>query len=87
MSTTAESEPLLTPAQVGAMFKVDPKTATRWAKAGKLTSIRTPGGHYRFHESEVRALLGQCPQCRHITAHDQFGCMLDTCDCTHPGEA
>ena len=34
-----------TPAEVAAMFRVDPKTVTRWAKAGKLTSIRTLGGH------------------------------------------
>ena len=39
------------------MFRVDPKTVTRWAKAGKLTSIRTLGGHRRYKESEVRALL------------------------------
>jgi excisionase family DNA binding protein len=40
------------------MFRVDPKTVTRWAKAGKLTSIRTLGGHRRYKESEVRTLLG-----------------------------
>jgi excisionase family DNA binding protein len=39
------------------LFRVDPKTVTRWAKAGKLTSIRTLGGHRRFKESEVKALL------------------------------
>ena len=39
------------------MFRVDPKTVTRWAKAGKLTSIRTLGGHRRYKESEVRGLL------------------------------
>ena len=54
-----ESEPLLTPAEVAAMFRVDPKTVTRWAKAGKLTSLRTLGGHRRYRESEVRQLLGQ----------------------------
>jgi excisionase family DNA binding protein len=48
---------LLTPGEVAAKFRVDPKTVTRWAKAGKLSSIRTPGGHRRFRESEVRALL------------------------------
>jgi excisionase family DNA binding protein len=51
-------EPLLTPAEVAALFRVDPKTVTRWAKAGKLSSIRTLGGHRRYRESEVRALLG-----------------------------
>jgi excisionase family DNA binding protein len=55
MST--EQEVLLTPAQVATLFRVDPKTVTRWAKAGKLTSIRTLGGHRRYKESEVRALL------------------------------
>lgn len=52
-----ESEPLLTPAEVATLFRVDPKTVTRWAKAGKLTSIRTLGGHRRYREAEVRTLL------------------------------
>jgi len=43
-----DSEPLLTPAEVAAMFRVDPKTVTRWAKAGKLSSVRTLGGHRRY---------------------------------------
>lgn len=51
------STPLLTPAEVATMFRVDPKTVTRWAKAGKLSSIRTLGGHRRYSEPEVRALL------------------------------
>jgi excisionase family DNA binding protein len=58
---TPEAEPLLTPAEVASMFRVDPKTVTRWAKAGKLTSIRTLGGHRRYRESEVRALLISVP--------------------------
>ena len=51
------SEVLLTPSEVAALFRVDPKTVTRWAKAGKLTSIRTLGGHRRYRESEVKLLL------------------------------
>jgi len=46
------------------MFRVDPKTVTRWAKAGKLSSIRTLGGHRRYRESEVRALLAGIPHQR-----------------------
>lgn len=53
----SDAEALLTPAEVAAMFRVDPKTVTRWAKAGKLSSIRTLGGHRRYLESEVKALL------------------------------
>ncbi len=54
----SETESLLTPSEVAALFRVDPKTVTRWAKAGKLSSIRTLGGHRRYRESEVRGLLG-----------------------------
>ena len=50
-------EVLLTPAEVAALFRVDPKTVTRWAKAGKITAIRTLGGHRRYRQSEVLGLL------------------------------
>ena len=57
MDVNSEQEVLLTPAEVASLFRVDPKTVTRWAKSGKLTSIRTLGGHRRYKESEVKALL------------------------------
>jgi excisionase family DNA binding protein len=47
-------ERLLTPGEVAVMFRVDPKTVTRWAAAGRIGSIRTPGVHRRFRESEPR---------------------------------
>jgi excisionase family DNA binding protein len=52
-----EPDKLLTPSEVAAIFRVDPKTVTRWAKVGKLSSIRTLGGHRRFREEEVKMLL------------------------------
>ena len=57
MADRAQPDRLLTPGEVADMFRVDPKTVTRWAAAGRLHSIRTPGGHRRFYESVVRALL------------------------------
>ncbi|GAA3246614.1 MULTISPECIES: BldC family transcriptional regulator [Pseudonocardia] len=54
---TSSEERLLTPGEVAGLFRVDPKTVTRWASAGRIGSIRTPGGHRRFRESEVRGLL------------------------------
>jgi excisionase family DNA binding protein len=57
VKTVDNGEKLLTPAEVAAMFRVDPKTVTRWAKAGKLSSIRTLGGHRRYREAEIRSLL------------------------------
>ena len=52
----AENE-LLTPAEVAVMFRVNPKTVTRWARAGKISAIRTLGGHRRFRASEIRRVL------------------------------
>lgn len=57
IESTFTPEALLTPSEVASLFRVDPKTVTRWAKAGKLTSIRTLGGHRRYREAEVRDLL------------------------------
>ncbi|HEU5128654.1 MAG TPA: BldC family transcriptional regulator [Glycomyces sp.] len=57
MNLPVETEALLTPSEVAAMFRVDPKTVTRWAKAGKISAIRTLGGHRRYRESEIRALI------------------------------
>jgi len=52
-----EVERLLTPGEVALLFRVDPKTVARWAIRGVIGSIRTPGGHRRFRESEVQEFL------------------------------
>jgi excisionase family DNA binding protein len=52
-----DDETLLTPSEVAAMFRVNPKTVTRWARAGKISAIRTLGGHRRFRASEIRSFL------------------------------
>ena len=48
---------LMTPGEVASLFRVDPKTVSRWAISGRIPSVRTPGGHRRFRESDVRSLL------------------------------
>ena len=45
---------LLTPSEVAEMFRVNPKTVTRWARTGRLRAIKTIGGHRRYRLSEVR---------------------------------
>jgi excisionase family DNA binding protein len=55
--TVALNEPLLTPAEAAGRWKVDVKTVTRWARAGLLHEVRTPGKHRRFFENEVNAML------------------------------
>ncbi|PYF98424.1 DNA binding domain-containing protein, excisionase family [Georgenia satyanarayanai] len=57
MDEKLREETLLTPGEVAARFRVDPKTVTRWANAGKLTAVRTLGGHRRYRRSEVDELL------------------------------
>ena len=47
----------MTPGEVAVLFRVDPKTVTRWAAAGRIACLRTPGGHRRFREADVLALL------------------------------
>jgi excisionase family DNA binding protein len=56
----AEHE-LLTPAEVAMLFRVNPKTVTRWARAGRISAIRTIGGHRRFRASEIQRFLDDAP--------------------------
>ena len=55
--TIAEGNDLLTPAEVAVLFRVNTKTVTRWARAGKLATVRTLGGHRRFRRDDVVAQL------------------------------
>ncbi len=55
-------ERLLTASEVAALFRVDPKTVQRWAIAGRLPTVRTPGGtHRRYREHDVTALAAGQP--------------------------
>ena len=56
-----DEDRLINPREVRRMFGVTPRTVTRWASTGKLNAIKTPGGHRRFRESDVRALLEHQP--------------------------
>lgn len=65
MSYDFTDETLLTPSEVARLFRVDPKTVTRWATAGRIPStpdgrpgsIRTVGGHRRFRGSAIKIML------------------------------
>jgi excisionase family DNA binding protein len=56
--TLTERNDLMTPAEVAELFRVNPKTVTRWARSGRITAIRTLGGHRRFRRDEIEAKLG-----------------------------
>ena len=52
-----KDEELLRPREVAALFGVRPATIARWAREGRLTPIRTPGGHRRYLRSSVHEVL------------------------------
>jgi excisionase family DNA binding protein len=55
-SLMAQDE-LVSPAEVARLFRVNPKTVTRWARAGKINAIRTLGGHCRYYRSEIERAI------------------------------
>lgn len=56
-AVTVGEDMLLTPSEVARIFRVNPKTVTRWARSGKLPAIRTLGGHRRFRSADIQAFL------------------------------
>lgn len=56
-TSTYTPDELLTTAEVAELAKISKVTVTRAVKAGRLTPLRTPGGHFRFRRSDVDALL------------------------------
>jgi len=65
---TETADELLTPGEVARLFRVDPKTVTRWEKDGKLTSIRTLGGHRRYPRPQLTALFDEEPTVDEVIA-------------------
>ena len=60
-------EKLLTSHQLAKLINVWPETLRRWEKEGKLIPLRTPGGHRRYKESQIKALLGE----KHINSSNK----------------
>lgn len=53
----SESEGWLTLHDASKQLGVSPATLRQWADKGKVRAFRTPGGHRRFSESDIRALM------------------------------
>ena len=45
--------------EVAERIGVQPNTVKVWRKQGKIKSIITPGGRYRYPESEINRILGK----------------------------
>jgi excisionase family DNA binding protein len=73
----ARNDHLLTPAEVASLFKVDPKTVTRWAQAGKISSLKTLGGHRRYRASQIHALFDASEWAGIVDSPDTHGEIVD----------
>jgi len=51
------TDDLITVGEAADLLGVSSKTVRRWADAGHLTVVRTPGNQRRLRRSETRALL------------------------------
>lgn len=52
-------EKLYTTGEVARIFGVSYVAVKKWAYSGKIKFIKTPGGKYRYPESEIKRLLGE----------------------------
>ncbi|MER7363499.1 MerR family DNA-binding transcriptional regulator [Nonomuraea wenchangensis] len=52
-----EAESRLKTAEAAMMPRADATTVTRWAGAGKPAFTRTLGGHLRYRQARLRALI------------------------------
>jgi len=72
-------EKLYTTGEVARIFGVSYVAVKKWAYSGKIKFIKTPGGKYRYPESEIKRLLGeQAPKGRvavytRVSSVDQKG--------------
>lgn len=57
MTGTTDPNKFLTPSEVAQLFGVNVKTVSRWARAGKVASVRTMGGHRRFRYGDLVPFL------------------------------
>jgi excisionase family DNA binding protein len=53
------TDDLLRPREVADLFGVRTSTIAQWAREGKLTPLRTPGGHRRYSRRQIRELLAE----------------------------
>ncbi|AMS03937.1 helix-turn-helix DNA binding protein [Gordonia phage UmaThurman] len=52
-----DGEDLLTTTEAASLVRISRSTLFRAVEAGKITPLRTPGGHFRFRRSDVLAML------------------------------
>jgi molybdopterin-binding protein len=68
----AQAEVLLTPREAAAEIGVSYATVKQWILAGKLTTIKTPGGHHRIPQSALKPMMKSTPTKPKIESRERF---------------
>ncbi len=68
----AQAEVLLTPREAAASLGVSYATIKQWILAGKLTTVKTPGGHHRIPQSALKPLMKATPAKPRIQSRERF---------------
>jgi excisionase family DNA binding protein len=58
-TTRGDGPDLMKPAEVAVLFGVGTKTVARWARTGRVPTVRTLGGHFRFRREDIEALVSE----------------------------
>jgi excisionase family DNA binding protein len=66
----SEQSGWLTLGNASRILGVDESTLRRWADAGQIRAFRTPGGHRRFAEADVQAILSGQAYGHHVRPGD-----------------
>lgn len=57
MALPPETDAVLTPAEAGAMLRVNPRTVIGWSRTGKLRTVYSANGRRLFSRADVLALI------------------------------
>ena len=68
----AQAEALLTPREAAAEIGVSYATVKQWILSGKITTMKTPGGHHRVPQSALTPMLKSAPTKPRIESRERF---------------
>ncbi|HEX7157789.1 MAG TPA: helix-turn-helix transcriptional regulator [Edaphobacter sp.] len=68
----ADANVLLKPREAATALGVSYATIKQWILAGRIKTIRTPGGHHRIPQSVLTPMMKSSPKKEQTTSRDRF---------------
>jgi molybdopterin-binding protein len=68
----ANVDVLLTPREAAAALGVSYPTLKKWISAGKLKTIKTPGGHHRVPQTALNSIMKTAPTTSQKSSRERF---------------